>query len=71
MNKIEFVSVDEQNKHYSVRTSSGHVYVGREYLDSCFLKRTGNQFDLHLDLERAEERVARRTAKFRKQPNIN
>jgi hypothetical protein len=59
--KVEFVSVDEREKHYSLRTSDGHVYFGRDYLDSCFLKRSGNRFDLYLDLSKANAKIEKRS----------
>lgn len=65
MNKIEFVSVDEQNREYSVRTADGRTYRGREYLDSCYLSQRGGKFELRLDLARAEERIVRNSQKFK------
>jgi hypothetical protein len=59
--KVEFVSVDEKEKHYSLRTSDGHVYFGLDYLNCCFLKRVGNRFDLYLDLSRAKVKIEKRS----------
>lgn len=69
--KVEFVSVDELGKHYSLRTADGKVHFGRDYLDSCFLKPRGQHFenlgfDLHLDEGKAKARIARREAKKKK-----
>lgn len=60
--KVEFVSVDEENKHYSLRTEDGKVYFGREYLDSCYMKPKGEHFerkgfDLFLDKEKAKKKL--------------
>lgn len=61
--KVEFVSVNEEGKHYSLRTADGKVHFGREYLDSCFIRKDGSKFTLELDEKRAKERVARKNTK--------
>jgi hypothetical protein len=64
--KVEFVSIDEEGKHYSLRTADGKVHFGREYLDSCFIRKDGSKFTLELDEVRAKQRLERRAAKKRK-----